>query len=94
MDFPVAQMVKNLPAMQETRVRSLGLEDPLEKARVVHSVFLPGESYGQRSLAGYSLWGHKELDMKVAKHTHHEGAVDEKWVDLATHAGLGWSWRW
>ena len=25
-------------------------------------VFLPGESHGQRSLAGYSLWGHKELD--------------------------------
>jgi len=31
MDFPVAQMVKNLPAMQETWVRSLGQEDPLEK---------------------------------------------------------------
>ena len=26
-------------------------------------VFLPGESHGQRSLAGYSLWGHKELDV-------------------------------
>ena len=26
-------------------------------------VFLPGESHGQRSLAGYSTWGHKELDM-------------------------------
>ena len=26
-------------------------------------VFLPGESYGQRSLAGYSPWGGKELDM-------------------------------
>ena len=49
--------------MQETRVRSLGLEDPLEKARVVHSVFLPGESHGQRTLAGYSPWGHKESDM-------------------------------
>ena len=32
MDFPIAQMVKNLPAMQKTRVRSLGWEDPLEKA--------------------------------------------------------------
>ena len=27
------------------------------------SVFLPGESHGQRSLVGYSPWGHKELDM-------------------------------
>ena len=33
----VVQMVKNLPAMQETRVRSLGWEDPLEKEMAVHS---------------------------------------------------------
>ena len=32
----MAQMVKNLPAMQETRVLSLGLEDPLEKGRATH----------------------------------------------------------
>ena len=36
-DFPVAQMVKNLPAMQETRVRSLGCEVPLEKGMTIHS---------------------------------------------------------
>ena len=35
-----AQMVKRLPAMQETRVRSLGQEDPLEKAMATHSSFL------------------------------------------------------
>ena len=33
----VAQLVKNLPAMQETRVRSLGREDPLEKEMATHS---------------------------------------------------------
>ena len=33
----VAQLVKNLPAMQETWVRSLGLEDPLEKEVATHS---------------------------------------------------------
>ena len=32
----VAQMVKNLPAMQETRIRSLGWEDPLEKGMATH----------------------------------------------------------
>ena len=32
----VAQMVKNLPAMQETHVQSLGQEDPLEKGMVTH----------------------------------------------------------
>ena len=36
MDFPVAQMVKNLPAMQESWVRFLGWEDPLEKGMANH----------------------------------------------------------
>ena len=36
----VAQMVKNLPAMQETQVRSLGQEDPLEKGTATHSSIL------------------------------------------------------
>ena len=58
----MAQTVKNLPAMQETWIRSLSWEDPLEKGMTTHSVFLPGESHGQRSLAGYSLWDCKELD--------------------------------
>ena len=49
----MAQIVKNLPAMQETRVQSLGQEDPLEKGMATpHSSILPGESQGQRSLAG------------------------------------------
>ena len=41
-------------------------EDPLEEGMETHSVFLPGESYGQRSLVGYSPWGCKELDMTAA----------------------------
>ena len=46
----VAHMVKNPPAMQETRVQSLGQEDPLEKGMATNSrIFLPGESHGQRS---------------------------------------------
>ena len=40
----VAQMVKNLSAMWETSIRSLGWEDPLEEGMATHSVFLPGES--------------------------------------------------
>ena len=35
-DFPIAQMVKNLPAVQETQVPSLGREDPLEKEMATH----------------------------------------------------------
>ena len=40
----VAQMVKNLPAMQETGVRSLGQEDPLEKEMAIHSSILARET--------------------------------------------------
>ena len=47
---------------QETRVRSLGQEDPLEKKMAACSSILPGETHEQRSLAGYSPWAHKELD--------------------------------
>ena len=36
----MAQMVKNLPAMQETWVRSLGWEDPLEKGKAMYSSVL------------------------------------------------------
>jgi len=38
--FLMAQMVKNLPAMQETQVLSLGWEDPLEKEMATHSSIL------------------------------------------------------
>ena len=50
----IVQLVKNLPAMWETWVWSLGWEDPLEEGM--------DNPHGQRILAAYSLWGHKELD--------------------------------
>ena len=53
----VAQLVKNLPAMQKTWVRCLGWEDPLEKGKATTPVCWPGEFHGL-----YSPWGHKELD--------------------------------
>ena len=64
LDFPVAQTVKNLPVRQETRVRSLGWEVPLEKGMAIYSSILAWriKFHGQRSLAGYSLWGGKESD--------------------------------
>ena len=55
-------MVKHLSTEGETRVQSLGWEDPLEKEMSIHSSILPGKSHGQRSLEGYSPWGHKESD--------------------------------
>ena len=53
--FPGDSVVNNLPAMQETWVRSLDQEDPLEWKVATHPVFLPGEFYGQRSLVGFSF---------------------------------------
>ena len=49
--FLIAQLIKNLPAMQETLVRFLGQEDPLEKDRLPTPVFLgfPGGSAGKES---------------------------------------------
>ena len=58
----VTKVVKNLPAIWETWVPSLGQKDPLEKGMAAHSNILPGKSYGQNSLVGYSPWGPKELD--------------------------------
>ena len=51
----VAQLVKNLPAMWETWVRSLDWEDPLEKESATHSSILAWR-------IPYSPWGHKESD--------------------------------
>ena len=54
----LAQTVKNLPAMQETWVQSLGWEDPLEKRKDTTPVLWPGEFRGL-----YSPWDCKESDM-------------------------------
>ena len=58
----MAQTVKNLTAMRKTQVRSLGQEDALEKGMVTHSSILAWRIPWTEELAGYSLWGHKELD--------------------------------
>ena len=61
----VALVIKNHLPMQKTQdtwVWSLGQEDPLEKEMAPHSTILVLKSHGQRSLVGYSPWGHRELD--------------------------------
>ena len=47
----MAQTARNPPVMQETKVQSLGQEDPLEGAWQPTPIFLPGESHGRGSLA-------------------------------------------
>ena len=65
----VAQMVKNLPAMWEIWVGSLGWEDPLEKGWQPTPAFLPGE-FSWTEEPGYSPWGCKESDMTERLSTH------------------------
>ena len=57
MSFPSGSVVMNQHAKQETRVRSLGREDPLEKEMATHSSILAWEIHARRSLADYSAWG-------------------------------------
>ena len=55
------------------RVQSLSRKDPLRRKWQPTPILLPGKFHGQRSLAGYSPWGHKELDtaerLSTAQHT-------------------------
>ena len=67
--------------MQETRVRSLGWEDPLEEEMATHSSVLAWRIRGQRSLAGYSPRGRKESDTTEAA-----GRPDTQ--DMDTHGDL------
>ena len=70
-ESPVSQMVKSLPAMQETQDQPLGQEDPLEEGMEIHSSILAWGIHGQRSLVGYSPWDHTESDTtKQLTHTH------------------------
>ena len=64
----MAQMVKRLSAMQETRVRSLGWENPLEKEMAAHSSILAWKIPWTQSLVGYCPWGRKELDAAEQLH--------------------------
>ena len=69
----VAQLGENLPAVQETWVRFQGWEDPLEKEMATHSSILAWEipQTKERSLMGYSLRHHKELDT-TERLNHHQ----------------------
>ena len=58
----VAQTVKNLLATQETQVHTWVWKIPWRNKWQPIAVFSPRESHGQKSLAGYSPWGRKELD--------------------------------
>ena len=60
--FPGNSVVKNLPAIWETKVQSLVRKIPWRRKWQPTPVFFPGKSHGQRKLADYNPWSGKELD--------------------------------
>ena len=79
--FPDGSALKNLPANARA-TRDVGLSPgsrkiPWRKKWQPTPVLLPGESHGQRSLAGYSPWGRKESDMdEHCAHMHTCSCID------------------
>ena len=73
----MAQRLKRLPPMQETRVRTLGREDPLEKEMATHSSILVWKiPWTEEPYRLLSPWGLKEPDMTEQLHIHIETSVD------------------
>ena len=70
----VAQRERICLPMQETRSLTPVGQIPLEKEMTIHSCILAWKSHGQRSLAGYSPWGHKESDTPEQL-SMHEGQI-------------------
>ena len=70
----MAQTIKRRLVMWETRVRSLGQEDPLEKEMATHSSTLAWKiPWTEKPVRLYSSWDHKELDMTEQLHNFTSG---------------------
>ena len=87
--FLVAQIIKNLPEMWETWVRSKDRVDPLEKEWLPTPVFLPGESYRQRSLVGYTLYDY--LNLKIGTRRSRGPIIN--YTRVLDHTDGQYSWR-
>ena len=70
-DLPVAQIVNNLPAMQETLVRFLGQEDPLKKEMAAHSSILAWRIPWTEEPGRLQSMGSEELDTTERLNHHH-----------------------
>ena len=85
-------MVKKMPVMQETQetpVHPWVRKIPWRRAWLPIPGFLPEKSHGQRSLAGYSPWGHKELDTtEAAEHDIHKQQSIRKCYQNRDHKNI------
>ena len=84
----MARMVKNLPAMQETSVQSLGQEDPLEKETATHSRILAWEIQWTEELSGLQFMGSQRVRYDLA--TKQQQRNDLKHPFKGCCQGHGW----
>ena len=84
----MAQTVKNLIAMRETQVQSLGQEDLLEKGITPTPVFLPGEFHGERRLEDCSPQGCRVSHNWVTKYSKYSNYTDLLLVHLMSNLHL------
>ena len=85
-------MVKNLPAMWGTQIRSLGQEDPLENEMATHFSILLWRIPWTEELGSYSPWSHKDLDTtELLTHTNQSCLCNEacifRWVSVSLWVG-------
>ena len=66
MGFPGGSAVKNLPAKERHKFNPWVRKIPWRRKGQPTPVFLPEKSHGQRSLTGYSSWGHKRVGHNLA----------------------------
>ena len=93
--FPIAQMVKNLNAMQETRIWSLGQENLLEKGRTIHSSILAWripwtEKPGGLQSVGSQRVGHDWSDLAHSMHQEDFTTSPEGRKELSFFYGILW----
>ena len=81
----MAQTVKSLPVLQETQVRSLGREDPVEKEMATHSVFLPGKNPMDRGAWGLQSTGSQRVGTQLSDFT---SLSDHLWGKPTDPSGL------
>ena len=86
--FPGDSAVKNPPAMQDTRGRSLGWEDPLEKAMATHSSILPGRIPRTGEPGGLQSMGSQSDTTDRLTHMHR--TVRSQSSDLALPYSMVW----
>ena len=83
----IAQVVKNLPAMQETQVRFLGWEDPLEKEMAIHSSILVWKILWTEEPGGLQSMESQELDTteRLNHHHHHTYHISLNQLSVDEH---------